>query len=300
MMRVAQWASDQIERLQLGAPSWVGPTGEIALSLDLRWEPEGLFMLINSYIDESYNDKFLMMAGYVARLGQWNEFDRAWKKLLKKFDLSYFHSNEMVARVNEYKKWDDHTEIDFCSAAERLCRKYKLSGFTVRIDFADYKTDYCEYLPVKGFRLDTIYGLAFRYIVAYVPGLIIRSLKRNDLTINFIIEVGHKNFGDTMRVLEDIKKRVPDFGKSLGSVIPGTKKMPGCQAADALAAGAYRGERDGGLEFHDIPQDMTLADLRKRRLPRAPAVRNHATPELLRDIKDAAYARDRGKTRHAT
>ena len=96
MTRIAQWASDQIERLRLGSPLWVGPVGEIALSLDLRWEPEGLFVIVNCYADESYDGGIFILGGQIARLGQWNGFEKEWGRLCARYNIRYFHSKEMI------------------------------------------------------------------------------------------------------------------------------------------------------------------------------------------------------------
>jgi hypothetical protein len=299
MSRLAHWASDLVERWQPGAPRWVGPTGEIGLSLFLRWEPEGLFMIVNLYIDESYNQDIFILGGYIAKLGQWNSFDYKWNRLLKKYQIRYFHSTEMVDRDGDFAKWNHNTEIAFCSEAEELSRKHGLCGFVSRIDFADYREHYRTYKPVKGFNLDSIYGLAFRYIIGFVPDFVERSFRRNDIVINGILE-NSQYFGDGLRVWNDIKKRVPEVGRLLGTAIPGDKKIPGLQSADALATGAYRLERVGEMGFTDFPQAVvTLSDLRKRKLSRPPVVRCHPTPEQLRDIKDAAQEGKEYRRSHA-
>src|SRR5215469_10855849 len=244
MIRLAHWASDQIERSQLGAPRWVGPIGEIALSLDLHWESERLFLVIvNLYADESYNDDIFVMGGYIARLGQWNNFESDWRRLLKRVQISYFHSKEMVDRDNEFKGWNDDTEVAFCNKAEHLARKHGLTGFVQVIDRKDYREHYREYNQVKGFHYDSIYGLSFRYILAYVPEFVRRSLNRDDVVVNAIVE-DNTFFEDGRRVWNDLKRRFPnEFGSLLGTCIPGGKTISGLQVADAIATGAYRMEK---------------------------------------------------------
>jgi hypothetical protein len=247
-------------------------------------------MIVNLYADESYNDEIFIMGGYIGRLGQWNGYEKDWTRLLKRFHISYFHSKEMVDRDNEFKDWTDETELAFCNAAEKLARKRQLCGFVQRIDRSDYKIHYREYNPVKGYHYDSIYGLAFRYILAFVPEFVHRSLKRDDVIINAILE-NSNYFGDGLRVWNDLKKRFPVFARLLGTCIPGDKEISGLQTADALATGAYRLEKAGNLYLSDLPQDtVTLGDLRRRKMPRAPAIRCQATPEQLRELKDGFQA----------
>jgi hypothetical protein len=247
-------------------------------------------VVVNLYADESYNDEIFVMGGYVAKLGQWNRYEKDWARLLKRAKISRFHSKEMVDRDNEFKGWADGDEIAFCKAAEKLARKHQLCGFVQRIDYQDYKTHYRYYNPVKGFHYDSIYGLAFRYLLAFIPGFVARSLKRDGVIINAILE-NSTYFGDGLRVWNDLKKRFPEFARLLGTCIPGDKKIPGLQAADALATGAYRLERTGDIDLIDFPQaTATLDDLRLRKMPRAPAIRCQATPKQLRDLKDGFQA----------
>ena len=300
MIRIAQWASDQMERWQLGAPYWVGPMGEIALSLDLRWEPERLFMIVNIYADESYDDKIFVMALYIGTLGRWNKLEKRWPDLLKKYQVSYFHSKEMTDRDNDFASWNRKTEQDFCREAEILTRGQHLTGMVARINREDFRVHYREYRPIKGFSMDSIYGLAFRYLLSYLPSLVKRSFPyHREIKINAILENSHY-FGDALRIWNELKNVLPDFGDMLGTCIPGDKTVYGLQVADALATGALRLERNideakdlGG----DLQETVTLSSLRHRSLRRAPAIRCCPTPEDLRNFKDAIQAEHRNVKR---
>jgi hypothetical protein len=203
----------------------------------------------------------------------------------------------MVDRDNEFRDWTDNDEIGFCAAAEKLARKHQLCGIVQRIDWKDYKTHYRDYNPVKGFHHDSIYGLAFRYVLAFIPEFVARSLK-HDVIINAILE-NSTYFGDGLRVWNDLKRRFPEFAKLLGTCVPGDKKLPGLQTADALATGAYRLEKAGDIDVIDFPQSTaTLDDLRRRKMPRTPAIRCQATLEQLRELKDGFKALKEHRRRH--
>jgi hypothetical protein len=255
-------------------------------------------VIVNLYADESYNDDIFVMGGYIARLGQWNRYEADWRKLLKQAGISYFHSKEMVDRDNQFKYWTGGDEIAFCVKAEKLARKHGLTGFVQIIGWKDYKTHYRSYNPVKGFHCDSIYGLSFRYLLCFVPGFVQRSLKRDDVVINAILEKSNY-FGDGLRVWNDLKKRFPEFSRLLGTCAPGDKKIPGLQTADALATGAYRLEKTGEIKLIDFPQaTATIDDLWRHGMPRAPAIRCKATPERLRELKDGFQALKEHRRQH--
>jgi hypothetical protein len=59
-------------------------------------------VLLISKIDEARTHKgsdLMTMAGYTARIGQWDRFDRRWRKGLRKAGLEYFHAGNALSSV---------------------------------------------------------------------------------------------------------------------------------------------------------------------------------------------------------
>lgn len=104
-----------MERFVLGAPLRPTPISNLALSLWHRWEPERVFMLLTAYIDESGthdSSDYMIMGGFVGRLGQWYAVDKVWKKLLKKYNLTHFHAVDMRHGNGEFRGWDNSKKFD--------------------------------------------------------------------------------------------------------------------------------------------------------------------------------------------
>jgi hypothetical protein len=122
-----------LEHVRLGAPLCVGPTGQFGLLLSPghEWQPEAVFVQLISKIDESgtHGADYMVMAGYSARLAQWDRFDRRWNKHLRKAGLDYFHAKE-------------HSAHPFAPKAYRLPGANLMFGFVVRMDVKDYKNFY--------------------------------------------------------------------------------------------------------------------------------------------------------------
>lgn len=136
---------DADERRILGAPAVVWPTAQLGLSLANRWKPGALFVLVNVYIDESGThgeSGFMVMAGYVGRVGSWNRFDKKWAEYLRHHGVTYFHAKELNGRQNEYKGWSDIDVERFAQRGVFIADSHALFGFTMRLDRADWQTHY--------------------------------------------------------------------------------------------------------------------------------------------------------------
>lgn len=118
-----------LERLRVGAPVCMGPTGEFALLMQHHWNPASAFVQLISKIDESGThgkSPHMIMAGHVARINQWNRFDLKWRKALKKAGLEYFHAKE-------------HYGHPFAAKAVKIADDNLLFGFVAKLSEADYK-----------------------------------------------------------------------------------------------------------------------------------------------------------------
>jgi hypothetical protein len=149
-----------------------------------------------------------------------------------------------------------------------------------------------------------MYGLCFRYCLSFVLQQALIELPHNGLVLNFIVEEGHPNEGAPATIVSQLKrKRIREVSEFLGAAVPGEKKrVPGLQAADALATGAWRGEaRDP--QFTDIPQDASVSELRRIADEKIPIFRCHADERELGQFKDGYFAhiehrREFGRKKH--
>jgi hypothetical protein len=269
------------ELLQLGAPYRIGPIGELGLSLFNRWKPDEIFVIVTVYIDESGThtpSPFMMMGGYAGRLGQWNKFDGQWRRLLRRYDLSHFHSHEMMGRRDL---------ASFFPKARKLTSKHTMFGFVIKLARDDYRSHYIDYHPLRKPQPDTMYGLGFRYCLSFVPEVIKNSLLAKDITINFLLEDGHEHFGDALRIFNETKKDGPqEIASMLGTLIPGEKRrFPGLQTADSLATEAYKYEPVNPPR-RDLLPDETLSSIRKKNPRRTPTFFFDCDQHVLRELKD--------------
>lgn len=50
-------------------------------------------------------DQLLVVAGYIAPADKWKSFGSEWIRILRSFDVNYFHMREFAHSVGEYKGW---------------------------------------------------------------------------------------------------------------------------------------------------------------------------------------------------
>lgn len=66
--------------------------------------------LLTAYCDETGNtkdptQKFVGMAGFVARAKEWEILERKWKFILREFKVPYFHMKEYAHSIGVFKEW---------------------------------------------------------------------------------------------------------------------------------------------------------------------------------------------------
>lgn len=273
-----------IEHLRLGAPLRVGPTGAVALVVRGRWEPKGVFVQLISKIDESHSHNqapFITMAGFTGRLGQWQRFDRKWRKALRKAGLEYYHAQQMPLHP-------------FAIKAVQIPDRELLFGFVVRLNRRDFNEVY-KYGPWGGkAQPDSVYGLCFRFCLAMILEVSIREYQHPRL--DFIIESGHQNEGAPSEILRRLRSLdLEGVSEFLGTVTPmGKRESYGLQAADALATGAAWQEDPAGstrAPMVNVSDASRLSDLYGRSLTKIPIFRLQPSREQIAAFRDSQFKR---------
>lgn len=244
------------------------PTESLSLALFHEWRPDELFVIINVYIDESgtHDAPHLTLGGWVGKFGQWAEFDKKWRRLLKKNGLTYFHSKEMRHSKGEFDGWDDDDKCIFMAKAAKLAQRHILYGFTFYLDKSEYAEIYRAEHTSQDLPLDSIYQVAFRSCLYFAPELTLQSLPGKDIELHFIVE-DSQHFDGVHKVFREVKKHAPqEFTDLLGDITRGAKKKyPGLQVADVNAYNAFRFEGDvPKMRTFDLPSDDVWKVARKR------------------------------------
>jgi Protein of unknown function (DUF3800) len=230
-------------------------------------------VIITVYIDESgtHDSGVTILGGWVGRLGQWATFDPKWRRLLRRNNLSYFHSRKMRQSKGEFKGWSRKKKRLFTQAAAKLALKDLEFGFTIALPDAAYEEHYVAGFRPKEIPLDSRYGLCFRYCLSLVPGFAKDAFGNKELDLNFLLEEGHPNAGDAERIFHRVKKQglkhpvEREIVKMLNVISFGEKaKFPGLQVADVNAYSAFQHESGARpLELTTLEPETCMADAKK-------------------------------------
>jgi hypothetical protein len=137
-----------------------------------------------------------------------------------------------------------------------------------------------------------MYGLCFRYLLAGVLQIATEQLPHKDLVLNFVIESGHSNAGAPAEIVRRVKqKQLPGVSEFLGEVVIGEKRrVPGLQAADGLASGAWHLERKGIPQLGPPTQPSIQGWNPRQTGWRVPIMRCHIDPPTLAELKKDHFA----------
>lgn len=223
-------------------------------------------MIFTAYYDESgthQGSPITVLAGFVGDTDGWIEFDREWRKILLKYDLRFIRAKQMFHRQSAFAGWSakqiGHLAADIMYVLQER-RLFHVSKIVLKEN--DYRRYYVGDGPIsKRERLDTRYGLCLRSSLNFHP-MLLAKLDR-DSSINFVLEAGHRNAGDALRVFNEIKDdRNQPWSRALCSISFGAKTdFPALQAADLVAYWLYKTEMQKITENIDDPYEVSALEM---------------------------------------
>jgi hypothetical protein len=265
-------------------------------------------VIITVYIGESgtHESGYTILGGWVGRLGQWAGFDPKWDKLLKRSELTYFHSKKLRGSQGEFKGWRPERKEAFMDRAATLAIKNLEFGFSVTMRDDDYKRHYLRGGRPRGGRLDSRYGLCFRHLLSFVTHHTIDAFKKaDDHKIHFVMESGHRNYGDAERIFNEVKKSQLSNEKyiveTLATITSADKKdFPGLQIADVSAYATYQHHTRRPLELTALDPSSSMRDAKK--VQKTPILHFPMEVEVIstyrKFVDDAAKEKEERKLAH--
>jgi hypothetical protein len=182
---------------------------ELCIALEHRWQPEELFLLFTAYLDEADTHgpaPTVIMGGFLGTARQWEIFDRRLRALQRRDGFNIFHVKELKSRSGEFAGWADEKCMRLIHDLAALVRDTLAEGLTVHLERDRYLNEYRAPPVPKKMILDSQYGVCFRACMRQLLDIVMADGKRHRLHI--VIEKGHVNLGDTIRIFDDLKRRL--------------------------------------------------------------------------------------------
>jgi hypothetical protein len=150
--------------------------------------------MLAAYLDcsgHSQPSKNIVLAGFVADVDRWIEFEQWWAELLKepRYGVPYVHAR----KIN--KEWKDEKRAQFYLEANYLLQKSVLCGASSAMRIAEYKR---VFPGNKISNKDSMYTFCFRALMALVCHHV--AITKPGETISFVLEQGDPGQDGTVRM----------------------------------------------------------------------------------------------------
>jgi Protein of unknown function (DUF3800) len=270
------------ERAQWSASS----VGRLAMSL-FPAAPNGRsFVILTAYYDESGThggSPVTVLAGFVGSSDEWVHFEREWSKVLRKHKITHVRAKHLFHRQKQHKGWrDDRVNELWADCLYVLQENKQIFASKTILKEEDYRLFYVSDGPAKRERLDTQYALCFRSFMHFLPSAHYSAYATG--AINFVLEAGHRNAGDAVRVFNEIKEDKKFPGRDAIGFLTFGKKQDSCalQAADMLAYWVYGAER----EMIEDKETGFISEFEDELVASGQAVLEHLiTPDDLKNMR---------------
>jgi len=225
----------------------------------------GILLLFTAFFDEADThgpSPTVIMAGFLGHAQQWETFDGRLLDLQRRDGFSIFHVEEFKGKSGEFAGWSDAKCRNLVSDLTRLVQDTLTHGVAVHLERDRYLNEYRAPPVPKKMTLDSQYGVCFRACMRQLFEILISDADRHCL--NVVMESGHQNVRDTIRIFEDLKRRLKQRrGIDLLGEISVTNKQEQARlmVADFLAssysmirASQDRGGSDDVAEVQESPR----------------------------------------------
>ena len=243
------------------------PTGVAAVAMALVAIPsaKGDYVLVCK-LDASGttdgNTPILCMAGYIALLPAWLEFERLARPILDRYGVTVLHAKEFYGTKGEFADWARTKKEDFIREIQNTCIIGRLDAGVV---FGATKSEWLKAKREHGLaQQESAFGFCFRAIIdqLYSDAIIGRAIAQGE-TLTFVLEAGDSNAYDAQRIFNEARAFSSWNREKLHSFGFAPKESAvGLQIADFLAVTSRRYMTDYSDERGYAPEPPIVSILR--------------------------------------
>lgn len=195
--------------------------------------------MLRAYFDASViPEGVAAVAGYVASMRTWEQFDPAWKAVLDAYGLKYFHMTDWEAREEQFKDWQDDKRHDCFGRLVEVIRATRLQPVAFALLVSEYREVVAGYERVLSSSEWERFREPFSCCATNAIGVMLNRLKKNNINepVACVFDQGDVGMRDVIEGYHRSSQASEEVRKRLDSVTTGHKeKFLGLQAADPLA-----------------------------------------------------------------
>lgn len=202
-------------------------------------------MVITGYFDESGTHgpaEVSVMAGFVGNERQWRKFEKRSSKLFGRFKVDIFHTIDIKRTDKDFIGWSVDKKIEFIDEFHHIINETLEFGFSSILKSEDYRYYQSLDWPKKA-RKDSKYTILFRAVMSAMIDGVTASPEWVGIyepKLHVILEGGHPNADDAVRLYKFMKQRLGENSKALSNLAFAAKqKCLPLAAADLFAYSAY-------------------------------------------------------------
>jgi hypothetical protein len=220
-------------------------------------------MILTGFFDESGThaaSPISAMAGFIGDSRQWRKFEKRIGKLFYRFRVNVFHTIDVRRSDADFKGWKVDRKIQFLDEFQHVINETLETGVAAFISNEDYAYYRGLNWP-KGSRRDSKYALLFRACLSQTIDSAL-SVERwrdgKEPGLQVVLEDGHKNSEDAVRVYNWAKGRLGQSGALSGLTFDNKKTSLPLAAADLFAYSAWG--QEVGQRPIGVPKNPTKSE----------------------------------------
>jgi hypothetical protein len=210
-------------------------------------------MILTAYLDESgthTESPLSLMAGFIADARQWRKFEKRTGKLFQRYGINVFHAIDLRRGHKDFRGWSVDRKIKFMDEFQHIGNETLEVGFCSILRQGDYVDFYANKNRPKRVVQDTKYGILFRASLSSAIDAVLRVSRwgaGNPPKLYVVLESGHPNSGDAVRLFEFFRSRLNDYqqGALSGIAFKSKSECLPLAIADLFAYNAYNKEMGG-------------------------------------------------------
>jgi hypothetical protein len=144
------------------------------------------------------------MAGYVAMLSAWLDFEQVVHPVFNRYGVTVLHAKEFYDTKGEFAGWSRDKKRDFIREIQEKCILERLDAGVV---FAASKAEWLKAKRTHGrAHNESAFGFCFRAIIdMLLSDVIIGKAVAKGETLTFVLESGDNNAGDAERIFNEAR-----------------------------------------------------------------------------------------------